>query len=143
MVFRAYRSYLFLSTPSVRRATNTNSPDTDTIKISIHALRAEGDYISCVLARGDLMISIHALRAEGDGLSPGRNALRQMISIHALRAEGDAEKIGGMASMMIFLSTPSVRRATAPHLWPQSCAPISIHALRAEGDLRSKNGRRA
>ena len=51
---------------------------------------------------------------------------------------------GGAIRMMIFLSTPSARRATPQnHLCHQHCA-ISIHALREEGDLHrgreSRNG---
>ena len=56
-------------------------------KISIHALREEGDFRR--LRRGlQGLISIHALREEGDS----RNApfsSRRRISIHALREEGD------------------------------------------------------
>ena len=37
---------------------------------------------------------------------------------------------------MIFLSTPSARRATGDHALGQRKAEISIHALREEGDLR-------
>ena len=56
-------------------------------------------------------ISIHALREEGDE----QNFLRVRpldISIHALREEGD--RVGSMAPVMavLFLSTPSARRAT-------------------------------
>ena len=37
-------------------------------------------------------------------------------------------------SDMIFLSTPSARRATAVHHSDHGQQPISIHALREEGD---------
>ena len=37
----------------------------------------------------------------------------KVISIHALREEGDFTPTGGAIRMMIFLSTPSARRATA------------------------------
>ena len=60
---------LFLSTPSVRRATTFSLQDyKETVAISIHALRAEGD---AGPARGFARwhkISIHALRAEGDNI---------------------------------------------------------------------------
>ena len=36
----------------------------------------------------------------------------KVISIHALREEGDFTPTGGAIRMMIFLSTPSARRAT-------------------------------
>ena len=82
----------FLSTPSARRATKNNLRIGGVRRISIHALREEGDHIlhavgqvarvflSTPSARrataiGDVVatsdhISIHALREEGDGLHP-------------------------------------------------------------------------
>ena len=56
------------------------------------------------------------------------------ISIHALRAEGDSRKEERAAVHRIFLSTPSVRRATFTGTAPADYENISIHALRAEGD---------
>ena len=57
---------LFLSTPSARRATPYFVTMGDKIhKISIHALREEGDIITYTHNKG-LEISIHALREEGD-----------------------------------------------------------------------------
>ena len=56
----------FLSTPSARRATSGRRADRGHQRISIHALREEGD----------------AFRVAGQGLLDG-------ISIHALREEGD------------------------------------------------------
>ena len=56
-------------------------------------------------------ISIHALRAEGDGCEKWEQKERK-ISIHALRAEGDAIFCPRRQSFVVFLSTPSVRRAT-------------------------------
>ena len=80
---------LFLSTPSARRATFALCQAGLISKISIHALREEGD----------------GQRSKGANMS-------SWISIHALREEGD--KIVGMAfgSGGVFLSTPSARRAT-------------------------------
>ena len=103
------------------------------IKISIHALREEGDnYIEYVLLKH--LISIHALREEGDSSSlstntapcdfyprpprGGRPAREQQyqntigISIHALREEGDCEEASDYDECIRFLSTPSARRAT-------------------------------
>ena len=83
------------------------------------------------------------------------------ISIHALREEGDAGVFSQIVDLGVFLSTPSVRRAT------RSCSPgwsavsyfyprpprggrhrrffrhdqfcdISIHALREEGDCAAE-----
>ena len=79
---------IFLSTPSVRRATRENSRATTGGKFSIHALREEG----------------------------ARRRPRQRpvggISIHALREEGDRAKIQPVVLDLLFLSTPSARRAT-------------------------------
>ena len=38
-----------------------------------------------------------------------------MISIHALREEGDGALYQSFLFMLVFLSTPSVRRATVPY----------------------------
>ena len=57
-----------------------------------------------------------------------------MISIHALREEGDYSATGGSESDVLFLSTPSARRATTEALIDRMTPRISIHALREEGD---------
>ena len=79
----------FLSTPSARRATKNREPERDRLEISIHALREEGDHRS----------------PHGHGLCDG-------ISIHALREEGDKECKIMDNIKVLFLSTPSARRAT-------------------------------
>ena len=130
MLLLAYR---FLSTPSARRATDYASKVKHAQRISIHALREEGDRSTsvCVMRsvnfyprppRGgrpfrfallydDITISIHALREEGDARDlAGDNT--NTISIHALREEGDPFVTGRSTVLMLFLSTPSARRAT-------------------------------
>ena len=102
------------------------------------------------------MISIHALREEGDQVKP-IFVVADLISIHALREEGDPTCSQMARRNVLFLSTPSARRATPPvHRWragmcyfyprpPRGgrhgrCVQllnqriISIHALREEGD---------
>ena len=59
-------------------------------------------------------ISIHALREEGDANHVLRMAAELDISIHALREEGDPHCSSVMLLGTTFLSTPSARRATAP-----------------------------
>ena len=102
-------------------------------KISIHALREEGDATRPAMPL-HLQISIHALREEGDSawpvLYPGQSDFyprpprggrqyqystapsRDIISIHALREEGDVNTCHSS----------------------QNGPNISIHALREEGD---------
>ena len=58
--------YIFLSTPSVRRATCSVFCDDITFIISIHALREEGDHAKLGSWLCCVTISIHALREEGD-----------------------------------------------------------------------------
>ena len=57
-------------------------------KISIHALREEGDGCGAYGAQVCSQISIHALREEGDCTKKSYGAGAK-ISIHALREEGD------------------------------------------------------
>ena len=57
------------------------------------------------------------------------------ISIHALREEGDHKWQYTINSLLVFLSTPSARRATGGTEAEQMWWAISIHALREEGDL--------
>ena len=125
----------FLSTLSLRRATASLYYYMDGTFISIHALLAESDSAFDVLAVSALLISIHALLAESD---------YDTSSLMQCQAK--------------FLSTLSLRRATAP--WSARLAPcfnfyprspcgerlenalrqivdrrISIHALLAESDV--------
>ena len=112
VVHAEWRNNKFLSTPSVRRATSLTGRRASCPEISIHALRAEGDPAAYL---------------------PG--AVPTEISIHALRAEGDRRKKDYPPCDPEFLSTPSVRRATARARQSLRGLKISIHALRAEGDL--------
>ena len=60
------------------------------------------------------------------------------ISIHALREEGDSRAACWSSFSLLFLSTPSARRATVP-TWITASVTllISIHALREEGDHKT------
>ena len=64
------RQKKFLSTPSARRATELLDIAYKAGKISIHALREEGDAL-LELLHTRVYISIHALREEGDQLWKG------------------------------------------------------------------------
>ena len=80
-------------------------------------------------------ISIHALLAESDKSSWSLTRLNRNISIHALLAESDGLGFCYHCDDVAFLSTLSLRRATAPNRRPCRCNKISIHALLAESDL--------
>ena len=80
-------------------------------------------------------ISIHALREEGDlrGVcSPGKS----VISIHALREEGDAGTTISAAKGTYFYPRPPRGGRLPARARFQLPAQISIHALREEGDSR-------
>ena len=62
-------------------------------------------------AYGHNKISIHALREEGDIPHLFIHA-SPVISIHALREEGDKHRQRQTVWKDVFLSTPSARRAT-------------------------------
>ena len=103
----------FLSTPSARRATKVRRKQRHFRRISIHALREEGDidiikswrdekYFYPRPPRGGRLsetmddaggeaISIHALREEGDVAAGCLRVFARVISIHALREEGDSK----------------------------------------------------
>ena len=95
----------------MRRATDSQYPSFSAFQISIHALREEGDPL--VFA-----VCVHFF----------------FISIHALREEGDPTRLMRYCCSVLFLSTPSVRRATVYESCHCDTRRISIHALREEGD---------
>ena len=126
--------------------------------ISIHALREEGDrLISCICLE---MTNFYPRPPRGGRHSPFElGTLINGISIHALREEGDFLTKATAALSVVFLSTPSARRATYNHddeksrernFYPRpprggrlldkgycrAFGRISIHALREEGDLQ-------
>ena len=103
---------LFLSTLSLRRATDIIALCKAGYTISIHALLAESDKANAKKVRFYVYISIHALLAESDVLVKGEPGTAWNISIHALLAESDHIQPFGRAYFSIFLSTLSLRRAT-------------------------------
>ena len=92
------------------------------LEISIHALREEGDTVRRTYL-WERNISIHALREEGDVGGAGRKPPKD-ISIHALREEGDEFSVEETLTRNPFLSTPSARRATA---WSARRRPSTSH----------------
>ena len=132
-LFTAAHVEIFLSTPSVGRATRKSRSCTGIDSISIHALRGEGDkepgslygpveyfyprppwggrHPRTEIIIQELNISIHALRGEGDQVVDNLQKSFD-ISIHALRGEGDVNCQVKCHHLTQFLSTPSVGRAT-------------------------------
>ena len=108
------RGAWFLSTPSARRATTTWRTCAPSLRVSIHALREEGDASRCCC--GDVGPCFYPRPPRG-----GRPVF----------TTPDTEQSK-------FLSTPSARRATsAPARVRRPRYPsgwVSIHALREEGD---------
>ena len=104
--------FLFLSTPSVRRATLAGVLVNQVAVISIHALHEEGDIpVKRREIRRSVFLSTPSARRATFGVHPVASLVG--ISIHALREEGDMWICQCPTRTMPFLSTPSVRRATA------------------------------
>ncbi len=80
-------------------------------------------------------ISIHALLAESDADNGDAGNGCDAISIHALLAESDYWLPVRHSRTEAFLSTLSLRRATAAEHRLLALNSISIHALLAESDL--------
>ena len=76
---------IFLSTPSARRATQRGQRPLLRVRISIHALREEGDAMLIVLFYRPFQISIHALREEGDSKNRDKISIFKQIIQHSAR----------------------------------------------------------
>ena len=107
----AYTRGEFLSTPSARRATIEALGWEEANKISIHALREEGDR-ECMCRPASALISIHALREEGD--AEIEQIMREQFEFLSTPSARRATCILLCQPVLdaIFLSTPSARRAT-------------------------------
>ena len=129
---RNNKNNIFLSTLSLRRATDVSGVQGYRTLISIHALLAESDHydnynLHCV------EISIHALLAESDQVKQTCRA-KISISIHALLAESDSSMDDLEPSKTHFYPrSPCGERQQAQRL-KITAHRISIHALLAESD---------
>ena len=123
----------FQSTPSVWRETQLAVHDAQSLVISIHSLRMEGD-VAAVPTHWNKLISIHSLRMEGDERRQCSSHPQFRISIHSLRMEGDLEQPQALRGVLVFQSTPSVWRETIVKKLSNFESKISIHSLRMEGD---------
>ena len=124
----------FLSTPSARRATGKALLTRNIAGVSIHALREEGDWQSLqkdltmdvflstpsarratrrVFLRGaERQVSIHALREEGDQCC--KSGIQFLLCFYPRPPRGGRHGSAyDAAYQILFLSTPSARRATA------------------------------
>ena len=148
---------VFLSTLSLRRATEARNVVNAPICISIHALLAESDFFDTVqIVIVIVFLSTLSLRRATIAGRITSNGTK--ISIHALLAESDQTqrlKIsphsnfyprspcgerpwarGSRVTYVEFLSTLSLRRATLGVASVSGISSISIHALLAESDRR-------
>ena len=126
----------FLSTPSARRATPRVRVSPDALRISIHALREEGDDPSSY--QKDLLRNFYPRPPRGG--RPG-NALPTRYHPEFLSTPSARRATLDAADQLIvkpFLSTPSARRATQQAVVTALRKLISIHALREEGDARCR-----
>ena len=154
--------FVFLSTPSARRATNLQVCSRIRNKISIHALREEGDtdrataavvdtaFLSTPSARRatqvhhlfDLgkTISIHALREEGDSGCRPLCTIRFHFYPRPPRG-GRHPNLIKPGQVLNFYPRPP-RGGRPAGTWKRKrAAHISIHALREEGDGMPRNSR--
>ena len=146
---------LFLSTLSLRRATQGTRRRRFLYGISIHALLAESDFTSLQVS-GKTPISIHALLAESDAAraadtsascnfyprSPcGERPQKPTLPVRFLLAFLSTLSLRRATRLRMrkytlttFLSTLSLRRATQRRPVYRRAVLISIHALLAESD---------
>ena len=148
--------FLFLSTPSARRATHRCAGGLN-VQADFYPRPPRGgrrfveffigklaEFLSTPSARRatkaqDLkraieLISIHALREEGDGCAfSGHRS--DTISIHALREEGDTAATWHRRPPSNFYPRPPRGGRHAGEALRVGSVIISIHALREEGDL--------
>ena len=126
----------FLSTPSARRATSSGALPGPALKISIHALREEGDCLTSLLGQPPQHFYPRPPRGGRRRPAAVTSSLRLDFYPRPPRGGRQAEYLGHEAGRK-FLSTPSARRATEHLQSNLEDSYISIHALREEGDISS------
>ena len=133
----ACRITIFLSTPSARRATRCFACCGYIIAYFYPRPPRGGRQVTSHKKIRGSGISIHALREEGDD-RPLEPARADTISIHALREEGDGLLGGAFIAVVVFLSTPSARRATLSFRSSSnsSCRFLSTPSARRATSLR-------
>ena len=112
-------------------------------KISIHALREEGDANRCAEVRYTrrFLSTPSARRATSKGMDA---ATPDLISIHALREEGDTWHFAKRPLQMKYFypRPPRGGRLSFLRRYLHKGRKISIHALREEGDTNAETLRK-
>ena len=126
-------SCAFLSTPSVRRATQGSRGSSRGHHISIHALRTEGDVVEAYYALCTFKISIHALRTEGDRATRPKCPPQTNFYPRPPYGGRHVECTRLIADADFYPRPPYGGRRVLPALIAADFI-ISIHALRTEGD---------
>ena len=138
LVSAFFHKQLFLSTPSARRATPRATYMGTTFKISIHALREEGDEIPRnLMNRGH---NFYPRPPRGGRHWPSKTLASRRLFLSTPSARRATDNVDNRCpAENKFLSTPSARRATLCFHKSRLCSLISIHALREEGDVTGHN----
>ena len=125
----------FLPTPSARRATALCGITARTSAISTHALREEGDRRAVGLGMVDVDFYPRPPRGGRQMGTPW--AVERLIFLPTPSARrATCNNSYAVAPAPIFLPTPSARRATHLSDRDRRGRSISTHALREEGDIR-------
>ena len=125
------RSFLFLSTLSLRRATASNQTERQGQRISIHALLTESDLAGLIFFFSDVSLFLSTLSLRRATVNGGVLLSFFDISIHALLTESDACIMTITTCTVLFLSTLSLRRATKKEkINPTSQTFLSTLSLR-------------
>ena len=136
MGWQLQQRYRFLSTLSLRRATNALcSTYAGTLFLSTLSLR-RATWVPRHCRRA-ARISIHALLAESDECPVSLFCMVARISIHALLAESDRSSRSSTASTRYFYPRSPCGERRWPCTLRRAVASISIHALLAESDIAS------
>ena len=128
---------VFLSTPSARRATILQDAKKSK-RYHFYPRPPRGGRLRGLdMDDVDSRISIHALREEGD--KSGRSWARHPQNFYPRPPRGGRPDLtpDTLTGRTVFLSTPSARRATERVSSSSMFISISIHALREEGDSGS------
>ena len=127
----------FLSTPSARRATDRGDGK-GRLRRHFYPRPPRGGRLWYTWgANQSSIISIHALREEGDSSTNRSGAGARDFYPRPPRGGRRSRPLKHLRNV-VFLSTPSARRATNARYYKSKEYIISIHALREEGDSKNR-----